>query len=360
MLTYLNCSKKIEIFIKLMPLFIFSSTGLASQPSEIGALQICYLEQMENSGGNTTVDAIKENCGVGEITPTINEQEILPALSGSPRSDSLLLQRIFREDAVLSDSVQLLPHKRNYVLPASYSTNPNRTPYAIAYGDAVHDDTLDKTEVKFQISLKFPIASELFLPQDQISFGFTSLSFWQAYNSEISAPFRETNYEPEVFYAAPLNWRPLNVDSTLFSIGFAHQSNGQGGSLSRSWNRINTDFVWEKGDFVFGLRSWWRISEDKKLDSASLSQTDNPDLEEFIGRFEFNTIYRTNSHELGVVLRQSFDSSSKNYLQIDWTFPLWGKIRGYAQYVNGYGESLIDYNENIERFSIGFLLSDLL
>jgi phospholipase A1 len=87
---------------------------------------------------------------------------------------------------------------------------------------------------------------------------------------------------------------------------------------------------------------------------------DNADLEDYLGKFEFTTLYRKNSQELGVLVRQSFDSRSKNYLQIDWTFPIWGNIRGYAQYVNGYGESLIDYNAKIERFGLGILLSDLL
>jgi len=32
-------------------------------------------------------------------------------------------------------------------------------------------------------------------------FGFTAMSFWQVYNDAVSKPFRETNYEPEVFYS---------------------------------------------------------------------------------------------------------------------------------------------------------------
>jgi len=143
-------------------------------------------------------------------------------------------------------------------------------------------------------------------------------------------------------------------------IGFSHQSNGQTGTLSRSWNRIYANFVWEKNRFVFSLKPWWRIPEDEKENRLQAEGDDNPDIERYLGHFEFTTSYRRKDQEFSLKLRNNLRSSNKGAVQLDYTFPLWRGIRGFAQYFNGYGESLIDYNANVERFGVGILLSDLL
>ena len=46
--------------------------------------------------------------------------------------------------------------------------------------------------------------------------------------------------------------------------------------------------------------------------------------------------------------------------ELTWSYPLTRAFRAYAQYWNGYGESLIDYDARIERFGIGIALNDWL
>ena len=65
-------------------------------------------------------------------------------------------------------------------------------------------------------------------------------------------------------------------------------------------------------------------------------------------------------HEFSFMTRNNLNSDNRGALQLDWSFPMWGRLRGYAQYFNGYGESMIDYNADIQRFGIGILLTDIL
>jgi phospholipase A1 len=182
----------------------------------------------------------------------------------------------------------------------------------------------------------------------------------QAYNRNVSAPFRETNYEPEVFWATPFDWAPFGLDAGLLAFGMSHQSNGRGGDLSRSWNRIYANVAFEKENLVVAVKPWWRIPENEKDDPQDADGDDNPDIDDYMGNFEFTTIYRRGGHEWAPMLRNNLTSDNKGAVQLEWTFPLWRGVRGYAQYFNGYGESLIDYNADVERIGVGIQLSDLL
>ena len=76
------------------------------------------------------------------------------------------------------------------------------------------------------------------------------------YNTDISAPFRETNYEPEVFWIAPVPWKVFGSDAILVSLGLSHQSNGRSQLTSRSWNRVYAGLVRERSRYVYYLKAW--------------------------------------------------------------------------------------------------------
>lgn len=114
----------------------------------------------------------------------------------------------------------------NYILPGYYTGGPD---YAVYQGRTPGNQKINQLETKFQISLLIPLVyfdSGRF----QINAAYTQQSYWQTYSK--SQFFRESNYEPELFFEAKegAHW--------IFNTGIVHQSNGRGGSMERSWNRV--------------------------------------------------------------------------------------------------------------------------
>ena len=89
---------------------------------------------------------------------------------------SALDRRIEIERGTRFKSFVLTPHKPNYLLPITYNKKPNNAPVDIA-----RDGELDNNEIKFQLSVKFPLAENLFGKKGSLQFAYTNLSFWQAY-----------------------------------------------------------------------------------------------------------------------------------------------------------------------------------
>jgi phospholipase A1 len=307
----------------------------------------CLLNALKDTANKTTAEQIRHLCEINdEPKKERAEQRQLGAMS----------KRILAERQTAFDPYVITPHKMNYMLPISYTDNTNQEAYA-TFGDWTGN--LEKAEAKFQISLKVPLNySSMFIEGDGLYVGFTLQSWWQVYSDNISKPFRETNYQPELFYLAPLDWQPAGGNTGL-AIGIEHQSNGRTQLLSRSWNRAYANFLYEHGGFAMSFKPWWRLPEDDKEFPLSSEGDDNPDIEDYMGHFELGMAYQWQEYEFSFKGRQNF-SENQGGMELGVTFPLWGKLRGYLQYTAGYGESLIDYNHSQQRIGLGIALTNAL
>lgn len=319
-----------------------------------------------SSSINDKIDLVKQ-CILNEIIAGDKQQTIEQLRHHCAQLDaakqlSSLDKRVARERVSEKNRNVLTPHYRNYILPVSYIRNPNSRPFdGLKSIDGETGEALDNFEAKYQLSLKVPLYNNFADSDQAIYMGFTLQSYWQLYNKDISSPFRETNYEPELFWINFLDDKNvLWGDEMALVLGISHQSNGRSQPNSRSWNRIYANFIWENNGFVFSLKPWYRLPEDDKLDILEAKGDDNPDIHKYMGYFEFSGVYRYKDHEFGFTTRNNLHSDNRGALQLDWSFPIWGRLRGYAQYFNGYGESLIDYNADIQRFGVGILLTDIL
>ncbi|GGA06239.1 phospholipase A [Dyella caseinilytica] len=245
-------------------------------------------------------------------------------------------------------------YKPIYVLPVFATSNQNNLPYSPNPVNAEHTPLgMQDIEGKFQLSLKTKIWQGVFGDIGDLWVGYTQDSYWQVYNSKLSRPFRETDYEPEAMLVFNTNYQLFGWDGRLLSIGVDHQSNGQSDPLSRSWNRVMAQIGFERDDWTVMFRPWWRIPEQAADDN-------NPDISNYIGRGDMQIIHEWNGQEFGLMLRDSLRGGSQQHGagRLTWSFPLVGNLRGYAELFKGYGESIIDYNHNATYLGVGISLLD--
>ncbi|MAR93227.1 MAG: phospholipase A [Pseudomonadota bacterium] len=303
----------------------------------------CMEQALADSDPSMTLGELEEECRI--------ELGYLPK---EKRSEAR--ERFAMEMRTAWNPFVITPHNANYILPYSYVWDPHEDPYETEYPG----EDIDSEEAKLQISLKVPINNrDLLVENDAVYFAFTLKAFWQVYNHDISAPFRETNYRPELYYLMPISNLFDNADSAV-AFGIEHESNGRSQPLSRSWNRIFVNYYFAKDNYLISFRPWYRIPEDEKDDPNDAKGDDNPDIEKYMGHFELMGTWEQNRYEFSLMLRNNLNRPNHGALRLDASFPIWGRLRGVIQYFNGYGESLIDYDHRIERLGVGILLTDML
>ncbi|UCG38984.1 MAG: phospholipase A [bacterium] len=270
------------------------------------------------------------------------------------REDTALERRLSMEKAARDNPFLLLPHRPNFILPAAYSPNPNAEVLGLA------PDDLDHVEIIFQVSLKLMISEGFAGTSGDLYAAYTNQSWWQAYNTERSSPFRETNHEPELFLLFNRHRRIPGFTRSWMAAGLSHQSNGQEGDLSRSWNRLYLNLFLERDGLVVSIKPWLRIPERKKEFPGDPRGDDNPDITEYMGNGELGIVLSKNRHNFTLLVRNNFRSDNKGAVRLGWSYPITTKVKGYFQLFDGYGESLIDYDHRITRVGLGILLADWL
>ncbi len=240
---------------------------------------------------------------------------------------------------IIYSAFDIEAYRMNYLLPVTYD-NKN---HAIHDGHTFRKDF----ETKFQISFKKRLFENIFGLDEALYLGYTQTSWWQT--SAPSAPFRETNYEPEIFLDFPYQDSQSILKS--YRVGLTHQSNGKLFD-SKSWNRIYLSGIFQYSGIFFEPRVWHRFKEDSKTNPNDVNGDDNPDILHYLGYGDISITYPYQKHLFSSIIR-------KRSIQLDWTFPLFGlnDVYGYLQVFSGYGESLTDYNEKVEKIGIGFSIT---
>lgn len=223
-----------------------------------------------------------------------------------------------------------------------------------------------ETQVKFQFSIKYDLWPNT--GHHTVYLAYTQKSLWDLYDR--SAPFRESNYAPEIFYAhyhSEMHGEP-SPGCGLFGeqLGFEHESNGEPGEASRAWNRIFGELAAScQGQPFYGmlsLRAWYPflIEENETIAGTQgygeLRITAGIDEEALNMNGVVSVAVRKGaSRSLGkgsIVVDARWRPTYQRLLGKAWKFApfLW------FQFFTGYGETLrtFDSSSTSARLGIGF------
>ncbi len=266
---------------------------------------------------------------VGAPTPTVASIKLIER--------KYLFGNLVREPdefTLVNDRSRVSFHKPMYLLPVTYSNRYSS----------------DKSEFVFDISMKLQMfGTDLF-------FAYTQRSFWQLYNASDSRPFRETDYNPELFY----RWKP-RFGFCLYcgvDVGLEHESNGRDVPDSRSWNRAYLAVYHEWERTLLYLKTWYRIPEKDKKAPDDPEGDDNPDIHRYYGYGELRLQQElfADKHLAALMVRGN-PSTGKAAIELNYSVPFGEYLYWNVYLFNGYGDSLIDYNRNVTRVGVGLMLA---
>lgn len=277
--------------------------------------------------------------GQGKKHPMFDQDTLFETLSQRWELDYENYRRNFR----------ITSYKPTYILFGRWTSDTNKQPTSLN-PDYVVDSPieLNTTELKFQFSFKTKIVRGFIFDHLDIWAAYTQKSHWQVYNAELSRPFRETNYEPELIFNYGLNIPFVGFDIRMAGLALTHQSNGRSLPLSRSWNRVIFHLAMERENWQIYLKPWIRLND---------ADDENPEITDYYGRMEGIVSHQFGRNLITLEATHSlrFGSENRGSLRLGWSFPIDGYLRGHLEVFEGYGETLIDYNHR--QFTIGFGVS---
>jgi len=200
-------------------------------------------------------------------------------------------------------------------------------------------------DAKFQISIRQRLTKTVLPFNSFLMLTYTQKSFWDIY--EKSAPFADNNYNPGLMLAKPLVQD--NLLKGLVNIAFEHESNGKDTVESRSWN-----YFVVSGVYFFNAY----FSAQAKVWEGWLGKENN-DLFKYRGYGLIALNYRSLNDKFWASFIINPRSNFKDFnTQIELNFKLNPKMNQYLfiQWYNGYGESLLEYNQYASMVRLGICI----
>ncbi len=202
------------------------------------------------------------------------------------------------------------------------------------------------SDVKFQISLAIRLTNAT-LPWNTFLFlMYTQKTFWNVF--ERSMPMRDLNFNPGIGLSKPFfnKGRYLGKMTLLLE----HESNGRDGEESRSWNRISLSGSTMVTEWLMVHSKFWIPIVDGE---------NNRDILDYTGLFQTGFVLNSRDKKFsgGITLikRRGWNLNFNTIAEFAWRVHEKTNLNLFAQYYNGFGESLLDYNQFHSRLRVGLV-----
>lgn len=206
--------------------------------------------------------------------------------------------------------------------------------------------TSTNSDVKFQISLSIRLTNAV-LPWNSFLFLFyTQKTFWNVFQN--SMPMHDLNFNPGIGWSKPFFNKGRYAGKLTMLV--EHESNGRDGLDSRSWNRVSFYGSTIIDDWLMVHAKFWIPIIDGE---------NNRDILKYCGIYQSGVVVTTPNKKfsfgLTMVKRSGWNLNFNTILKASWKVHEKSNLNLFAQYYNGYGESLLDYNQFHSRLRVGIV-----
>jgi len=202
------------------------------------------------------------------------------------------------------------------------------------------------SDAKFQISVSQRLTNSVLPFKTYLMLTYTQLAYWNIYQE--SFPFGDINFNPTIGVGRALAYKNRFLGTIIFQ--FEHESNGKDGLDSRSWNKISFGGM-------FKLDRHWTIQS--KLWIPIVDGINNKDIVCYKGYGHFAVDYAyKKKYNLGLLVTKRAGAFFDANITLNYSYRLFKKENQYLflEYVNGYGENMLEYKRHKNMIRIGFVI----
>ena len=202
------------------------------------------------------------------------------------------------------------------------------------------------SDVKFQISLGIRLTKASLPWNSYLFLAYTQKTFWNVFQN--SMPMRDINFNPAIGWSKHFFNKDRYVGKLTLLI--EHESNGKDGDASRSWNRVSLYGATIIDEWLMVHAKFWIPIIDGQ---------NNRDIPEYYGIYQSGVVVTTPNKRFSFGLtwlkRKGWNLNFNSIWDVSWKVSEKTNLNLFAQYYNGYGENLLDYNKFHSRLRVGII-----